>query len=203
MNVVQKYGTWVLLLFHVIGFTLFLIDPNFAKLSYLTLILSGVVLFLAEIKGRLVFVPFVLIFAFGFYIELFGTSTGILFGEYWYGDSLGMKNQGVPIVIGVNWYVIVVASGSIAKRIVTTKYLQILIAALLCVFMDFLIEPVAMKYDFWDWVNGEIPLSNYIWWFVFSLLFTTIYLQISSTRNRPAEWLWVIWVPFFLLLNWL
>ncbi len=203
MQLAQKYGGWLLLLFHVIGILLFVIDPANAKLSYVTLILCGIVLFTAEINNRLVIVPLILIFAMGFWVELFGTATAVLFGVYWYGDALGTTQYGVPIVIGINWYVIVVSSGSIAKRMVKNKYVQIVITAALCVFMDFLIEPVAMKYNFWQWLDGVVPLWNYICWFLFSLLFATVYLQISTTRNRPAELLWFIWIPFFLLLNWL
>mgnify|MGYP002023459231 FL=1 len=34
--------------------------------------------------------------------------------------------------------------------------------------LDVLIEPVAIKVNFWTWENPEVPLTNYIAWFVIS-----------------------------------
>ena len=46
---------------------------------------------------------------------------------------------------------------------------QSILAGLLCTLMDFVIEPIAIKYDFWSWEGNEIPLFNYLTWFVFSV----------------------------------
>lgn len=103
----------------------------------------------------------------------------------------------------MNWFAIVVSSASIARRITRRISIQILLTALLCTLMDFLIEPVAMKYDFWQWQNDIVPVQNYIAWFIFSLVFAAVYLLSSKTRNKPGEILWILWIPFFILLNWL
>ena len=43
-------------------------------------------------------------------------------------------------------------------------------ASLFMVGLDYLIEPVAMKYDFWDWSQNKVPLQNYFMWFLVSIL---------------------------------
>jgi len=203
MTVIQKYGAWVLLLFHVIGLVLFQIDPSNAELSYLTLYLCAIVLFLAESNVFRAIIPLLVIFVGGYVVEFIGVSTGILFGNYHYGSALGYKFLSIPIVIGMNWFAIVVSSASIARRITRRISIQIVLTALLCTLMDFLIEPVAMKYDFWQWQNDIVPVQNYIAWFIFSLVFAAVYLLSSKTRNKPGEILWILWIPFFILLNWL
>lgn len=35
--------------------------------------------------------------------------------------------------------------------------------------LDYLVEPVAIKLDFWNWENEIIPLQNYLMWFIKSI----------------------------------
>jgi len=201
MKIVQKYGVWLLLLFHIIGYILFIQNPENAKLTYMNIWLCGIVVFLSEKLEARALIPLVLIFAGGFFAELSGVHTGVLFGEYQYGEALGTPIYGIPIVMGMNWYATIVTSSSLAIRITKNKWLQILLAALLCVGLDLLIEPVAIKYDFWAWGGGDIPIQNYIAWFVFSVIFAAIYIFNTRVKNNTATGLWFIWLLFFLLLN--
>ena len=50
-------------------------------------------------------------FAVGVSVEIMGINTGILFGDYTYGDVLGFKLRDVPVLIGVNWFIIIYCSG--------------------------------------------------------------------------------------------
>lgn len=201
MKPVQKYGVWLLLLFHIIGYILFIQDAENAKLTYMNIWLCGTVVFLSEKLEPRALIPLVFIFAGGFFAEFSGVHTGVLFGEYQYGEALGMPIYGIPIVMGMNWYATVVTSSSVAIRVTNNKWLQILLAAILCVGLDLLIEPVAIKYDFWAWGGGDIPIQNYIAWFVFSLIFAAVYIFNTRVKNNTAVSLWFIWLLFFLLLN--
>ena len=49
------------------------------------------------------------VFAIGMGVEIVGVKTGVLFGEYFYGNNLGLKILGVPILIGINWAVLTFA----------------------------------------------------------------------------------------------
>ena len=176
--------------------------PNASNLSYVTLLISGIVLIIDEELSARKWAVVTGIVISGYLIELMGTQTGLLFGDYSYGSSLGTKFLGVPLIIGLNWLIIVIASSSISKNMVKSSVLlQAFIAALLCTFLDVIIEPIAIKYDFWDWENGTIPMFNYFCWFGFSFVFSWLYLHKNVTSNHTASIIYIIWLVFFVILN--
>ena len=80
----------------------------------------------------------------------------------------------IPLIIGVNWFVLAVGARGCANGITKNTFYQVLCAALFMTGLDFLIEPVAMKYDFWDWDQNKVPIQNYLMWFLVSLLMQVI-----------------------------
>ena len=58
-----------------------------------------------------------------------------------------------------------------------------ILVALLMVCFDVLMEPAAVKLDYWTWMNADIPLQNYLVWFGLSFIFATIGLQIGLFRQ--------------------
>jgi bisanhydrobacterioruberin hydratase len=196
-----SYFPLVLVLFHLIGFVLFISGPEAAKLSWLNILLAGALVFLAENNPRKMAIVFAAIFAAGYLVELIGTQTGYLFGNYAYGNALGVKLLGVPVIIGMNWFAMTTASANAARLFRVPLWLQSGMAALLATLLDMLIEPVAVKYGFWSWENGHIPAFNYICWFIFSQLFAYLYLGLSNERNQTATALFAVWFLFFALLN--
>ncbi len=200
MRRIHPFFPAVLVLFHVIGLVLFLRSDSASDLTWMNLMLCGTLVFLTEpmrLKTALLAVVIVLG---GFLIELIGTKTGYLFGDYAYGESLGWRLFGVSVIIGVNWYAIVLASANIARYFKVNVFQQAILAGLLCVGLDVVIEPVAIKYGFWTWENGVIPLFNYVTWFFFSVLFSLLYLKSSPLMNKTAIWLYGIWLLFFGIL---
>lgn len=191
----------ILILFHAIGVGIMLLYPEGAKLSYLNLILAAFLLFISEKNYIRTAGTFIIILIGGFVVEYIGVHTGLLFGNYEYGAGLGPKIGEIPIVIGVNWFCIVVSSGALLYSLRINIILKAILAGALCTGMDFLIEPVAIKLDFWDWENGVIPVWNYVCWFGFSSFFSFIYFSLGKSRNKPAQSLYFIWVLFFSILN--
>jgi len=106
-----------------------------------------------------------LAYGIGFFVEVVGVSTGLPFGEYRYGENLGPKLLGVPLLIGLNWVVLTFLTVYIGKRLFKHKWLTCLMGALLMVTLDIFIEPVAPIFDFWHWANGAPPLQNFLAWF--------------------------------------
>tara|TARA_B110000046_G_C12914326_1_gene364241 strand:+ start:111 stop:725 length:615 start_codon:yes stop_codon:yes gene_type:complete len=197
-----KYNLIVLIIFHVVGLILFATDPNASRLSYITLLISGAALMIDEgIKLRKAAI-LSSIFVLGYSIELIGIKTGFFFGEYSYDTALGSKFLGVPLIIGLNWVIIVAASSSIIKYFIKKPLiLQALLAAALCTLLDFIIEPVAISYNFWTWTDGTIPFYNYLCWFGFSFLFSTMYLYRNKEINKTGIIIYIIWTNFFIILN--
>jgi len=120
------------------------------------------------------------LFAIGYFVEVIGVNTGILFGEYTYGEALGFKVLNTPLMIGVNWILLSFSIFSVSNFFLKKKWPTILLASVLMVLMDVLIEPVAISLDFWSWAAVDIPLQNYVMWFIVSLIMNTI-----ISFNRP------------------
>lgn len=153
-------------------------------------------------------------------VEVIGINTGILFGDYKYGDTLGYKIWNVPVLIGINWFIIIYCCGIsvytlLMKMIVRVaadsgktpaamKALSVIIdGATLAVFFDWLMEPVAIKLGYWSWnVDGSIPVLNYICWFIVSVLLLSIFhFTKFNKQNKFAVNLLLIQLMFFLLLR--
>lgn len=207
-NKMDSLSIGILVLFHIIGVVLMLTQENGAELSYLNLLLCSVLIILGEHSLRNTFISLLIIYVGGYLIEYIGVHTGVLFGEYQYGNGLSTKFLDIPLIIGLNWFIIVVSSTSVARIIKyptlitqTPDLIIALIAGGLCTGMDFLIEPVAIKYDYWSWATETIPTFNYITWFGFASMFSFIYLKLNSKINRVGQALFVIWVLFFTILN--
>ncbi len=143
-----------------------------------------------------------LAFGVGMVVEIAGVATGAIFGEYSYGATLGPKLFGVPIVIGFNWALLVLCTAAIASRVNVPNVGKAAIAAGLMVGLDVLMEPVAIQLDFWSWAAAEIPLQNYLAWFVVAFaLLLVVFRQQKAVRNPVDEVLFVIQCVFFGALN--
>ena len=125
-----------------------------------------------------------IVYLIGMLAEIIGTNTGILFGNYSYGNNLGPKIIGVPPLIGINWIVLTFLTATIARRVIHFKWLSIICGALLMVGLDFFIEPIAPIFDFWSWDEGVAPLKNFIHWFIVSLLMQAVVYDELPEKNH-------------------
>ena len=192
----------VLLLFHLIGVVLFYRDPENAKLSYVTLILTFLLLVLNERHFSKELPKYLAVACGGYLIEIIGVKTGVLFGHYQYGDALGFKVYGTPLLIGINWLITVRVATDLANAIFASHWtFRALMAGLMATSLDALIEPVAQHYNFWTWENGEIPFWNYICWFIFSSIFATLFTFKKSELNVLSIPIFITWAGFFTILN--
>jgi putative membrane protein len=135
-------------------------------------------------------------------VEVVGVKTGVIFGGYTYGDVLGFRIFDVPIIIAVNWTLIVLGSLLIARRMTRNVVLSSLLAGLLAVVFDFLLEPVAIKLGYWQWVDGVPPLRNYGAWFIIAFLSSVLYASMKVKVTSPVPQYYIcIQAVFFLTLN--
>jgi putative membrane protein len=137
-----------------------------------------------------------------FAIELVGVQTGAIFGQYTYGDTLGKRFLGVPIIIGLNWVIVIMAASEAANLLKVALVPKLFIAAFLAVLLDFLIEPVAAKLGYWYWSGGIIPVQNFIAWFVLSFILAAgYYIFRISSGNRLSIHFYISQLIFFGALN--
>jgi len=118
-----------------------------------------------------------------FSVEWLGVRTGLIFGSYQYGHTLRPSLDNVPISIGCAWFVMLIASTATIKTffpesVTKNRFKLACLVALLMVGFDMLMEPAAIKLDYWHWINNRIPLKNYLTWFGLSFIFSTIGLQV-------------------------
>lgn len=137
----------------------------------------------------------------GFGSELIGIHTGYLFGDYVYGPTLGPKLWEVPIIIGVNWFILSYLTGTVFNKIPNDYYAAFL-GALAMTAMDYIIEPVAVALDFWAWKFDIIPMGNYAAWFGVSFLIHLIYRKANFEKSNPiSAFLLMTLILFFTVLN--
>lgn len=179
------------------------VRPVFQALTPVHLLFTLGVLLLFHEDWNKRFIAFAFAaFAIGFLSEVSGVHTGFPFGNYIYGPVLGIKLWEVPLMIGVNWFLLIYTSGQLMNQLFTNKILASFMGALTMTAVDYLIEPVAVALDFWNWDGGIIPLSNYLGWIGVSFLIQLIYQFTFFKKENPiATYVFVQMVIFFAVLN--
>lgn len=144
----------------------------------------------------------ILIFFLGLIVEILGVNYGFFFGEYSYGANFGPKIYEVPYVIGFNWVLLIIATGSLSHKLIKGKEIyKILFASSLMVLIDLLMELSAPKLDYWEFVISPVPFSNYFWWFIFSICFQYIFFKtVNSKEYKLSSNILVIQFIFFAML---
>ena len=208
----QKIEIIIIILFHVVGLIGFYIHAEqalFLKMvPYHILLMFLVICFSHQNINWKFLLCMVFIVFLGYCTEWIGVNKHTLFGEYYYSDVLGIKYDNVPLIIGINWFIIVYATG-VFMRYAINNYmgLRIVGGAALMVFLDMVIEPVAVKFNYWHWRMGSnlltAPLSNYIDWFFVSLAMLTAFefFQFKKQSMAGAVLLAAQFV-FFVLMRW-
>ena len=130
---------------------------------------------------------FVSVFVIGYTAEFLGVNYQILFGNYSYGRSLGVKLFDVSLIIGCNWLLLALISQALIKKIVVNRWLIIIFSSLLMVLIDLYIEPVAPLLDFWEFKENIVPFSNYRDWFMVALIIQFI-LSFRNTQVNMFNW---------------
>lgn len=195
-------------------------DEAFGKLTPFNLLaMFALVLYTRPQEPIRKFILFlILAFSLGFTAELVGVKTGILFGNYSYGSALGPKVSGVPLLIGLNWFIVVYASGMLAMTLrghlsrwlpakaAYTKWFGLSAAfdgAIIATLFDIVMEPAAVKMGFWHWQNNEIPYLNYLTWFGLSLLVLSVTVPEPKQKHPFSINLFLIQLCFFFLASFL
>ncbi len=174
----------------------------FVKLTPLALLLSFVILLFYHksftIKTGLIFT---LIFLIGFGVELIGVQTKMIFGSYIYGDSLGLKILDTPLIIGLNWLLLVYLTNSVLNGLKLNNAVKIFFASLILLTYDMILEQVAPLIHMWSWENETVPLQNYLAWFVLALVLSGLLSWSNiNLKNRIAPVILICQSLFFILL---
>ena len=225
INRFSKYqiATGIAIFFHAIGLVGMLFTDNnfFVHSTPFNLLLSFFLLIWTHPEKNNSFYLFIgIVFIVGFLSEVVGVNTGLLFGDYHYSKILGIQLFQVPILIAVNWFIIIYCSG-IGTHVLLNKVIHrvakdynepslklkamsvIFDGASLAVLFDWLMEPVAIKLGFWTWDgDGSVPFYNYFCWLLISILLLTVFNFFNFRKeNKFAVNLLLTQALFFLILR--
>ena len=200
---IQKIKTglyYFLILVYVSGAIGMVLKPSFfLPFTPFTLFYTVFVFLLFQpLKNYKYVLSFLLIALIGFVSEVIGVKTGVVFGNYSYGYSLGYKVLQVPLIISLNWALIVNASVLVSSKLSTNKIVLPLLTATIATSLDFLIEQVAPKLNFWHFKSGLAGWHNYLAWFI--ICFVTTFIvnkQLIKGDKKIATTIIVLQVFFF------
>ncbi len=142
-------------------------------------------------------------FFIGFLSELVGVNTGLLFGSYEYSSLLGLKVFNTPVMVGVLWVIVCYVACLIMSKLYRGHWAVMALAGgSLLTLLDYFIEPVAIKLEWWEWEGVSVPVFNYLSWFMISfLLISAFFILDIKTKNRLVLPYAIVFVLFFVLLN--
>ena len=126
---------------------------------------------------------------------------GWLFGGYVYRSVLGIKWLDVPLIIGLNWVLVGAGAISCAERLKLPGWATVLLAATLATAYDYILEPLAIRLNYWDWDLATVPAYNYICWWGLSALSAMLWVRVKLRGNIFAAGLFIIQIIFFIVLR--
>lgn len=178
--------------------------PLMQRMTPYTLFACGLIAFFPVFleKKRGVLIWALLVYVITFVLEAVGTATSKIFGPYTYGATLGPKLFAVPVVIAFNWLLVILGALGLAQLIFRRRLLAALATAVLAVGFDYLLEPAAIRLDYWTWQAAGIPLQNYLAWFLIALAAAVcfVYLKLSVKTRLPLVY-FLIQLVFFAALR--
>jgi len=203
----KNISIFIIWLVHISGFLgmVFYDLDFFAGFTSINLSLMSIIVFTnIKLTNKNQIFSLLLIFLVGMLSEFIGVNYGLIFGEYTYGNNLGFKLFGVPLLIGLNWVILTVICANIASILIKNNsiLLMIILGTTLMLIMDFVMEPIAPKLDLWKFKNLVVPTSNYIGWLIISILTQTIYnIQFKDKEFKISLNLYTAIFIFFGSLN--
>lgn len=185
----KTYFLYFLILVYISGSIGFVVNPSFFSpfTPYTLLLTCFVFLIHSPLADKKFIFAFFSIAILGFIIEVVGVKTGLIFGKYSYGDGLGYKFLNVPLVISINWAMLICAGIIVVSRIFTNKIIVLVLAALLVTGIDLIIEQVAPKLDFWQFEGGLPDLQNYLSWIGVAFFTSYFFYPTIIKGNRTVS----------------
>ena len=165
----------------------FLDSQFFLKTSFVSILIPLFLFCYRSVRSLRDYILFFLIFLIGYFAEFLGVNYQILFGKYAYGETLGIKIYGVSLIIGLNWLLLAVTTRAVVSRFINNDWIIVLLASLLMVGIDYLIEPVAPTLDFWRFEENPVPFSNFRDWFFVAVLMQYV-LSFRQSKSNMFYW---------------
>jgi putative membrane protein len=148
----------------------------------------------------------------GFAVEVLGVHTGVPFGRYEYGDSLGPSVAGVPLLIACAWTMLAWPAALAARRLARTFPGRVALGAWALAAWDLFLDPQMVADGHWHWLDPAphlpgvptVPLSDYLGWLIVSVVVSLALQFVLVDSDGDDRWplafyLWT-WVSSALAL---
>jgi uncharacterized membrane protein len=142
--------------------------------------------------------------ALGFAAELVGVRTGRPFGHYRYGDGLGPKVGGVPLLAAAAWAMMARPAWVVAGLIDARPTARVPLAAGALTAWDVFLDPRMAADGYWAWPEGGryegVPASNFLGWFTVAAGVFAVWAALDREAPERARdggalalytWTWV------------
>ena len=202
----ERQAIKLIIIFHtvgLVGFIMPILQPVFLKLVPWHLMFMFIIVFLShhDLSRKFLFY-IIIIFILGYAAEWTGVNRHLLFGNYTYGKTLGIKPSGVPLIISINWFLLTYSAGVLMQRFRLHIVFKVILGAAFLVLLDLLIEPVAIRFDYWHWATTTVPLMNYICWFALGCIMLLIFEIFHFKKQNTAAIVFLaVQFVFFLVLE--
>lgn len=129
-----------------------------------------------------------LAFALGLWVELLGSKTGIPFGVYSYQGAPGPTVGGVPLIVPLGWFALVLSAHVLAGG-------RPWLSGLLVVAWDLGLEALMPAKGYWTWQDPHplwygAPIQNYLAWFVVGAAISWMYGRLAPTLHQEGAFAW-------------
>jgi putative membrane protein len=146
----------------------------------------------------------------GLLAEAVGLATGLPFGEYRYGDTLGPAVLGVPLIVPAAWTMMAYPSLVVGRRLASaagrtaSRVAVTVLGAWALATWDVFLDPQMVEAGHWWWLDPRpslpgvpgIPVSNFAGWLVVAVLLTAALDRVvprapdADDRLPLLLWLW-------------
>lgn len=179
---ISVFIVWLFNISGIIGISIGYQDWFLSLTPLNLMVYLGVILWNGQFEKRLL-LALLIPFFIGMATEFLGVNYGLIFGNYAYGENLGFKIAGVPLMIGVNWAILTYCTAVIAQKIYERILVSSLIGAVLMTSLDVIIEVSAPRFDFWEFEGGIVPLQNYVGWLATAFVAQFLFQKMTKTLS--------------------
>jgi putative membrane protein len=131
----------------------------------------------------------------GLLVETLALASGVPFGAYGYGDALGPRLLGVPLVIPLAWAWMAWPSWLAAAHLVRGRVARIGVAGLALAAWDLFLDPQMVAEHYWTWHDPDptlpgvpgVPMSNYLGWLAVAIAIMGIFSVAAGPRSSIVD----------------
>lgn len=191
------FGLWLLAMIAVPITRWTVGDSMIPFMASLTVILQFLAVFSLAVLGwgiRRAAMAVALVAVVTFMAEYIGSTTGFPFGSYRYTASLQPQLNGVPVVIPLAWFMMLVPAWAVASILSSQPifrpvryFMFVIFSAAAIAAWDLFLDPQMVGWGFWEWQAVQagqaghagydyfgIPWTNYAGWFLTGILATLV-----------------------------